>query len=429
MADAVQFVDITKIKVLNRTREDFGDMEGLIESIKDKGVLQPLLLNNKLQLRDGGRRYEAALRAGVKKVPALIRTDADDLDAIEVELICNLIRKDFTPAEQARHTKKLFDHCAAKNIDFSGRKLARMLDKSQKTVQRQLYIAEHLEQIPELGTLKTQDEIEKAIKKLHETAAVGELRRRQETSQSRGMVDMLKIAKANYRIGDCFKGMAELKTGGMIHFIELDPPYAVDLVTLREKKQGGADDKTKKYQEIPLKEYTTFMERMARETFRVASAHAWMICWFGNMNYHLVDSALRKGGWSVGAVPGIWAKPSGQTAAPEYNLANSYEPFFICRKGQPVLTKHGRSNIFSFPQVPHGEKYHPTERPAELIVELLETFCLPRSIVLVPCLGSGKTLRAAYLYGASAFGWDISNEYLDRFLLGVESDTKKLDEE
>lgn len=436
--DKLAFVPTSKVKVQSRTRTEFGDMEGLIESIKDKGLIQPITISSKFELLAGERRLRAAKEAGLKQIPCIIRPASAPIDALEVEYIENIFRQDFTFDERALHIKKLHDHCAANNIDWSGRKLARLLNRSAMSVARDLKIAQTLSVFPELKNAGSQDEALKMIKRLEEGAVVGELRRRQEVSRDRGKMDMLKVAKDNYRIGDTFKGMAELKTNGYIHFIELDPPYAIELDTAkggasqRARKGWEAGDSkamTQSYNEIPPDKYAAFMQRMANETYRIANQHAWMICWFGPTHFELVKGALTKAKWKVADIPGIWVKPSGQTAAPEFNLANCYEPFFICRKGSPVLTKRGRSNVFDFTPTPPSEKYHPTERPLELMQELLATFSLPTQVCFVPCLGSGVTLRACYLSGLLGFGYDLSKEYLDRFLLAVEEDTRQLDKE
>lgn len=433
-AEKLSFIPLSKIKVAKRTRTNFGDMEGLIESIKDKGVIQPITINSKFELLAGERRYRAAKEAKLKEIPCIIRPHADKkhlstLDSLEIEFIENIFREDFNHIERAEHIKKLHDHCAASNIDWSGRKLAKLLGRSAIGVSRDLKLATTLEVFPELRETESQDEALKLIKRMEEKVVVEELRRRQDASQVRGVRDTIKIAKVNYRIGDTFKGMAELKNGGAVHFIELDPPYAIDL----PEKKGGAgqrarraeDHKAKSYNEIAVKDYAAFMKRMATETYRVANPHSWMICWFGPTHFTLVKEALVAAKWSVNDIPGLWVKASGQTAAPEFNLANCYEPFFICRKGSPVLTKRGRSNVFEF--AGEHDKYHPTERPLDLMLEILATFALPSQTCFVPCLGSGVTLRACYLSGVSGFGYDTSKEYLDRFLLAVEEDTKALD--
>jgi len=444
--DKLAFVPLSKIKVSPRTREYFGDMEGLVESIRDKGIIQPVTISDKYELLAGERRLRAAKEAGLTEIPCIIRPKTAALDALEIELIENVFRENFSWDERALHIKKLNDYCAGKQIDWSGRKLAKLLNRSGPgghiSIARDLKLAQTLEVFPELKEADSQDEALKMVKRLEEGAAVQELRRRQETSRDRGLVVTLKRAKANYVIGDCFKEMAELRTNGMVHFIELDPPYAIEL----DEKKGGASQRARagweagnmktmarSYNEIAPDKYAEFMRKMATETYRVANQHAWMICWFGPTHFTLVKDALVKAKWSVNDVPAIWMKsgigamPSGQTAAPEFNLANCYEPFFICRKGSPVLVRRGRANVFQFSPTPPSEKYHPTERPLPLMLELLAIFTMPSQTCLVPCLGSGVTLRACYLHGLTGWGFDLSKEYLDRFLLAVDEDTKGLD--
>jgi DNA modification methylase len=104
---------------------------------------------------------------------------------------------------------------------------------------------------------------------------------------------------------------------------------------------------------------------------------------------------------------------------PSIRLANSYEMFFYCWKGQPALNKAGRSNDFHFSPVPPSQKTHPTERPIELMRELYETFAFAGSRVLIPFLGSGNGLIAAHQLGMSAVGFELSKAYRDSFLVKV----------
>ena len=194
------------------------------------------------------------------------------------------------------------------------------------------------------------------------------------------------------------------------------------------KKTDGAST-VDSYQEIPLAEYQEFIEDLATETYRVAGQNCWMIMWYGPSNHQMVRDACTKAGWTVGEIPAIWAKPTGQTMQPSTNLANCYEPFFVCRKGSPVLSKQGRANVFSFTPTAGQKKYHPTERPIALMQEILMTFCHIGAVVIVPFLGSGVTLRACYLEGMLGMGWDLNGEYKDRFMLAVEDDLKILNGE
>jgi len=438
--DKLVFVPLAKIKVTKRTREDFGDMESMIESVRDKGIIQPITVNEHFELRAGERRLRAAKGAGLKEIPCLVRTDRDTVDGLEVELIENVWREDFNAFERAAHIAKLHEHCKKKNIDWSVRKTAKLLNHSHPmNVSRDLQLAAAVQVFPELKEAGTQDEALRMLKRMEEEVVVGELRRRQDVSKQRTGFDMVSIAKANYRIGDTFTGMAALKSGGEIHFIEVDPPYAIDLDTTKggasqraRRDKTGADNSqllAQNYNEVRKDDYPTFLKKIAAETYRVANKDCWMIFWFGPTHFELVKQTLLAAGWKVNDIPAIWVKSAGQTLAPEYNLANCYEPFFICRKGQPVLVLRGTGNVKIVDSTPGAQKYHPTERPLLLMDSILKTFCMPTQICLVPFLGSGVTLRACYLRGIKCFGWDKSKDYLDKFLLAVEEDMRTLDKE
>ncbi|MEK0325184.1 MAG: site-specific DNA-methyltransferase [Nitrosopumilus sp.] len=128
-------------------------------------------------------------------------------------------------------------------------------------------------------------------------------------------------------------------------------------------------------------------------------------------------------GFSVDKIPCIWTKPAGQSNSPELYLARCYEPFFVATKGDGIpIRQRGRSNIFQFPTVPAARKYHPTQRPVELMREILRTFSYPGSIILSPFLGSGATLRAIYAEGMMGWGWDLNGDNYEPFLAAVEKD-------
>ena len=430
MTDKVQYVDITKIHWNDRARVDLGDIESLTESIKEKGVLQPITIYSDFEGLAGFRRYTAATAAGLSKIPALLRDrkgiEDTEIDMLEIELIENVFRKDFEWQEEVKLVAKIDALCRSKNIDWSVRKTAKLLGHSHPmNVSRSLQLADAFQHMPELANLKTQDDAMKVVRKLQEGIVVQELRKRQTEGISRGLLDMLKVADKNYCIGDAFKGMAEWTSNGAVAFQEIDPPYAIDLN--EQKKQDSSGHIVQSYKEVPLDKYPEFLKRIAMESYRIGGRNSWMIFWFGPTHHDLVFSTLTKAGWHVDEIPAIWSKGYGQTNAPEFYLARSYEPFFICRKGNPVLVKRGRSNVFNFTPVAGAKKYHPTERPLDLMQEILDVFTLPNQVVVVPFAGSGVTLRACYTRGLLCKGWDENPEYKDKFMLAVEEDTKNLD--
>lgn len=435
--DQLRRIQLDKIDIGERFRKDLGNIDDLAESIKDKGVIQPItvrpLPQGRFGLLAGGRRFAAGQKAGIREIPALVRETEGEIDEREIELIENAFRLDMHWSERDKLVARIDQLCREKNIEWSGRKTAILMGKSAMSVSRSLQLARAMEIIPDLAKQDTQQQAEKLLKALEEQQIVAELRTRQQDSINtraidKGLRHMLELAEHNYRVGDVFEGLLDFMDNGVVHLIECDPPYGIDL---NEQKRGHeeATSSVRTYNEIDRSEYPAWLSKLARELYRVAGRNCWCLFWYGPTWHTEVLDALEGAGWTVDDIPAIWNKRHGQTMQPAYNLARAYEPFFVARKGQPAIIKQGRANVFDFAPVAGQKKYHPTERPLDLMQEVLETFAAPRSVVMVPFAGSGVTLRAAYLAGMSAVGWDLNGEYKDRFMLAVEQDTKNLNKE
>lgn len=438
-------VNLAKINIGERFRKDLGDIAQLVESIQEKGVLQPITIDSQMNLLAGGRRCEAAKRAGLTKIPALIRRTEDELDAREIELIENTLRKDMTWIERARLVKRITLLHQEKTGMARGSQnaTAQTLDKSKGWVARQLQLADALEAVPELAEMKNEDEVFKQIKSATENLAIEAAREEQKAAmlselgldpetleeipadERKDLIkhDFLRIAESNYKVQDSFEGMREfleLPDGmGRFDLLEIDPPYGIDLENVR--READADDFSR-YNEVPWDEYPQFLSQLAHIAYEVCAPDAWCLFWFGPTWHCQVREALLTVGFKLDDIPCIWDKGAGQTNAPNIYLARTYEPFFVCRKGNPQIRKKGRSNIFRYPSVPPAERYHATQRPLALMNEILSTFTYPNKRVLIPFLGSGVTLRACYQQDMFGCGFDLDSGNRDRFLLQVERD-------
>ena len=117
----------------DQPRKDRGEMRGLIDSVREKGVLEPLLVRHfietdKYLIIAGERRYHAAKAAGLREVPC-IEKDADENESLELALVENLQRKDLTPFEEADGVHALGDRLGLTHDDIAGR-----IGKSRSTV-------------------------------------------------------------------------------------------------------------------------------------------------------------------------------------------------------------------------------------------------------------------------------------------------------
>ncbi len=107
----------------DQPRKDPGDLRGLTESVREKGVLEPLLVrylpeSQRYLIISGERRYHAARAAGLREVPC-IEKDADDAETLELALIENLQRKDLTPFEEANGVQALADRFGLTHEEIS----------------------------------------------------------------------------------------------------------------------------------------------------------------------------------------------------------------------------------------------------------------------------------------------------------------------
>ena len=133
----VKLISIEEI-VPNRfqPRQIFGEKElnELADSIKEHGIIQPLILRplgDKYEIIAGERRYKAASIAGLYNVPAII-LEKDDNESAEIAILENIQRKDLTPIEEAKSYQKLL------NRGLTQEEIAKKLGIAQSTVANKL---------------------------------------------------------------------------------------------------------------------------------------------------------------------------------------------------------------------------------------------------------------------------------------------------
>ena len=128
----------------DQPRKTLGDLRELTDSIKQKGVLEPLLVrfvprDDSYYIISGERRYHAARAAGLRELPCIEKI-ADDAETLELALIENLQRKDLTPFEEAEGLYRL-----AAQFDYTHDDIARKIGKARSSVTETL----SLRNIPE----------------------------------------------------------------------------------------------------------------------------------------------------------------------------------------------------------------------------------------------------------------------------------------
>lgn len=127
-----------------RTHFNESELEELSESIREHGVLQPLLVRKsgqKYEIIAGERRYQASKIAGLKKVPVIVK-DVDDQTVLEIALIENLQRSDLNPIEEARGYRQLI-----KTSGMTQEALSKAVSKSRSAITNSLRLLDLPEQV------------------------------------------------------------------------------------------------------------------------------------------------------------------------------------------------------------------------------------------------------------------------------------------
>ena len=136
----------------NQPRKSFEKeaLEDLTNSIKERGIIQPLIVrkseieNNKYELIAGERRLQAAQTAGLHEVPVVV-ISADDLKSLELAIIENVQRKDLNPIEEAESYKNLIE-----KFGYDQVKVSRFIGKSRSHVANTLRLLSLSEDILDL---------------------------------------------------------------------------------------------------------------------------------------------------------------------------------------------------------------------------------------------------------------------------------------
>jgi len=429
----VDIINLSDIEFGNRKREEYGDIDELSHSIKVKGMITPMAVqttpnNNKPYLLvAGGRRYKAAELIGLKQVPVRVyEGELTELDFREIELFENIHRKDLEWKERVRQEREIhllqiekYGEKISTSPDAKGHTLkdtGQMLGMSGEHVRQSIIIANTMDKFPQLFEgIKTKADASKIVKAISEKVIKDEIVKRVEEHKK---VNPNKNNLSDFFILESFFHGVERIPKGSINLVEIDPPYAIDLLNAKKTKHRNRNiNYGDSYNEIDIESYPNFIKKTLKLCYEVMTDHSWLIMWFAPEPwFEYMYSWIIEAGFTTRRICGIWKKHIGQNNRPELYLSNSYEMFFYAKKGTPVIAKpHG--SIFDFPPIPPQRKVHPTERPIELTNEIYSTFAFPGANILIPFLGSGNGLISANQLNMNAIGFELSKEFRDSFIV------------
>ena len=421
---SIKPVPINKINVGTRFREELGDIESLAQSIETEGLINPITIDQDDNLLAGGRRLAAVIMLKWDEITCNVMQIESEGDLRIIELIENIQRKELSWSEQANLVSRINTLMKEQNASWTQNKTAELLKMSPGHVSDQIMIADVAENVPTLAEKATFKDAVKIYRSLCTSIAETELTERlldraekkMRPEQSSELSERDKFVSLNadsYKIRDVFDGLNEVSFDHF-DYVEIDPPY----------DSAGFDPKYKKTKlEIyGDRTYFEFINTLVDVCYSKMSRNSFMLLWFPTQDYPLFAEILGAKMDGFDRIPVVWYKNTQPAGDLERTLSRRYEMFFVAWKGKPVLQLKGLANVFEYPAVPSTSRWHPVQRPLDMMLRLSAIFCPRNGNTLVPFAGSGTSINAHYLRNPipdSCVGFDINEQFRTRYLANL----------
>ena len=386
---SIKQVELSKIEVGTRFREELGDIESLAQSLESEGLINPITIDKDNNLLAGGRRLAAATMLEWPKITCNVMEIESEGDLRIIELIENVQRKELSWSEQANLVSRINDLMKKQDSAWTQGKTADLLKMSAGHVSDQIMIADVAESIPTLTEKASFKDAVKIYRSLCTSIAETELTERllerhekkSRPAQSDALSERDKFVAKNadsYQIKDVFDGISE-QPFDHFDYVEIDPPY----------DSAGFDPKYKK-SKLEIyggRTYFEFINTLVKDCYSKMSPNSFMLLWFPTQDYPLFA-----------------------------------EMFFVAWKGKPVLQLKGLPNVFTYPTVPSTDRWHPVQRPLDMMLRLSDIFSPRNGNTLIPFAGSGTSINAHYLNNPvpeTCIGFDINAQFRTRYLANL----------
>jgi len=442
-------VKIEDIVNENRIREDYGDVAVLAKSIKEFGIIQPIVLVRDSQSRTvlvaGGRRLKALYSLGrttlLHGVDFVWRQESNDdqgrlrLQAVELEE--NIRRQDLHWSEVIKAKAKLFalmqnihgvskGQRAASGTDnvvrkahtirgaegFGVIKLAAMLGEAHSTTSRDLELAGFVDKHPMLAALPTRADAQRKLGVAVTVAAMQSLAKKSTVNapvavdadgvavvgtDSQPLVNGVVVGESvpalnqNWRLysGRFEDNIVQVRSSS-VDLILTDLPYNIGLGDSTASHGAGLGQ----FNDSGL-DVVDMCRSVAVESFRILRQDRFAVFFFGFAYYKEFYDALTQVGFTVDTYPFIWIRD--RTAPPDGSrrYSKSYDPALICSKGDARFIRPNLANSVSISSVRGQERLHASQKPLALMEKFVLDMTTKSCVVLDMFAGAGTTGEAA----------------------------------
>lgn len=402
-----------QIKIAERTRQEFGNLSSLSDSIKKYGLIQPVVVEEvepgNYRLVAGERRMRAAALAGVIEIPVVFRENLDSLTRKELELEENLHRRDLNWTEEVELKRKIdeikreqYGHAMKSAKDDQGwsrEKLAESLGQSIGRVHQDLELAEHLKEHPDQ---------KEALARIPKTAAFRMMKEFKERARLEARGVPKEHIDKDFICSDAQTTLEEMETDS-IDLIITDPPYGIPFLVERSAKHPRRQDDD----DMTPDDLWKLMTEVCTAFQRILKPGRHIYCFTGPSSFQKLSEIFSDAGFMMASVPLIWSKETNQTPFSGLNYMRSYEMILFgfsrvsaATELRPLLKPC--IDVLKFAPVSTAERNHAFEKPKALLQFLMDQSSLPNELIFDPFGGVASVVRAARGFHRRAFSCEVN---------------------
>lgn len=474
----MDLIKLDRIKVGDRLREDLGDVEALARSIRDNGLMQPIVLDDEGNLIAGGRRLTAFGLLASNKVESEDPSKFGSIPFVKfgslspskrrlLEIEENLRRKSMTWQEEVLGIYEYHRECEREAVkaheSWSQEATGQLLGMAQTSVSLALRVAKELkkkdspllkcENMREAVTAISMRALDEAAKEqLRRIAAKqSEMTKNVSLQQAQVIIDPAKVAQVQlrpalttqdilkevavkagptkeeiarfYLHGDSLKLIPEVAKTQLINHIICDPPFGIDMDNLDETNVERVLDEHQVDSNLKL------IENFLLVSYENIAKDGFLCMWYDLDHHEKIAEWARKIGWKVCRWPLVWCKSSPcRNSSAQYNITKSTEVCYFLRRSESSIIKTKQSKNFIVADSVRSST-HPFVKPRAVWDYCIDTVSTQKQLILDPFAGEGSSLSAIFNAGRIPLGIELKEEHIANGLSFIQEQLGQVEKE
>lgn len=432
-------INIYTVIVSDRLRDcKEEDVRELAESIKDQGLLNPIVINENRRLIAGGHRL-AAYKMLAEQDPKYLEISYINFDEYarqqgiigpnevlsearmkQLEIVENTQRKNMTWQEQVIG---IYEYHVLSNGEtkWSQQQTAKIFNVSQAYVSPAIRLGRLLkEDTNKTSKLWQIESVAEAIQSLIKDKKAPVLARLREMTKlevkprpAQDTTAPAKVSKASadeflkyYREGSCFDWLPKL--AGQFDHIITDPPYGIEMDNFM-----NAESVENVKEEHDVKENLELLEKFLKVSRECAKETSFLCMWYDVSHHETLLKWAEAAGWTACRWPVTWCKSSPcVNQAAQWNVTKATEVCLMLRAGPKAVLAEKKAR--NWVVAPRGEVSgeHPFGKPSLVWEYLIEAVSFEGQTILDPFAGCGSALRSIIERGRLPIGIEIKHEHI-----------------